>query len=177
MEPLNFTDNKIIERFLKMQSGYVLDLNDRTFGDLVNSTLGIQINSDEYCVNGSSKANRLRTLFKLESSNSVATLLFAFVEYVKNVLEREDPDLERVIRIAKKLSVSEIKHSQGESMEYEYDAFICHASEDKSEVAQPLHQKLSDMGYKIWLDSMTLRIGDNLRRKIDEVDLNLGMAL
>lgn len=53
-------------------------------------------------------------------------------------------------------------------MEFEYDAFICHASEDKSVVAEPLAQALLERNHSIWLDSMTLRIGDNLRRKIDE---------
>lgn len=51
---------------------------------------------------------------------------------------------------------------------FEFDAFICHASEDKDAVARPLATALIGHGRKIWFDEMTLRIGDSLRRKIDE---------
>ncbi|MCA0315061.1 MAG: toll/interleukin-1 receptor domain-containing protein [Candidatus Melainabacteria bacterium] len=53
-------------------------------------------------------------------------------------------------------------------MFYEYDVFICHASEDKAEVVEPLGQELLRLGLKVWLDKFVLKIGDSLRRKIDE---------
>lgn len=49
-----------------------------------------------------------------------------------------------------------------------YDAFICHAGEDKAEVAEPLARKLMERGFRIWLDKYELRIGDRLIQKIDE---------
>lgn len=49
-----------------------------------------------------------------------------------------------------------------------YDVFICHASEDKDEVARPLADALARMGRTVWLDELQLRIGDSLRQKIDE---------
>lgn len=54
------------------------------------------------------------------------------------------------------------------SMSYEYDAFICHATEDKEKVARPLAEALTALGFQVWYDETTLRIGDNLRRKIEE---------
>jgi hypothetical protein len=50
----------------------------------------------------------------------------------------------------------------------EWDFFICHASEDKNEVAIPIHDILTQKGYKVWLDKYELKIGDSLRRKIEE---------
>lgn len=49
-----------------------------------------------------------------------------------------------------------------------YDVFISHASEDKDEIARPMAAALQAHGLKVWYDEFTLRIGDSLRRKIDE---------
>jgi len=48
-----------------------------------------------------------------------------------------------------------------------WDIFICHASEDKEEVAKPLAEALIKAGLTVWLDVFTLRLGDNLRRSIE----------
>jgi hypothetical protein len=49
-----------------------------------------------------------------------------------------------------------------------YDAFICHASEDKIKVATPLAELLENCGLKVWYDKFTLHVGDNVSQKIDE---------
>lgn len=49
-----------------------------------------------------------------------------------------------------------------------WDVFISHASEDKEAIAEPLTLALGDRGLKVWLDTSELRIGDSLRRKIDD---------
>jgi len=49
-----------------------------------------------------------------------------------------------------------------------WDAFISHASEDKEAVALPLAEALTKAGLRVWLDRTELRIGDSLRRKIEE---------
>ena len=49
-----------------------------------------------------------------------------------------------------------------------WDAFISHASEDKEAVALPLAEALTQAGLRVWLDQTELRIGDSLRRKIEE---------
>ena len=49
-----------------------------------------------------------------------------------------------------------------------WDVFISHASEDKADVALPLRNALVALGVTVWLDKTELRIGDSLRRKIDE---------
>lgn len=50
----------------------------------------------------------------------------------------------------------------------EFDVFISHASEDKDEVVRPLAEALRRNGLSVWYDEFELRIGDSLRRKIDE---------
>ena len=49
-----------------------------------------------------------------------------------------------------------------------WDVFISHASEDKSFVARPLANKLSEAGLRVWIDEAELHVGDRLREKIDE---------
>lgn len=48
-----------------------------------------------------------------------------------------------------------------------YDLFISHAWEDKEEVARPLAKALEDLGFQVWYDEITLKIGDSLRGTID----------
>jgi TIR domain len=48
-----------------------------------------------------------------------------------------------------------------------WDAFICHASEDKAQIARPLANCLTNQGLNVWYDEFTLKVGDSLTRKID----------
>jgi hypothetical protein len=50
----------------------------------------------------------------------------------------------------------------------EYDVFISHASEDKTSVVRPLADALVAENLSVWYDEFELRIGDSLRRKIDQ---------
>ena len=49
-----------------------------------------------------------------------------------------------------------------------YDVFISHASDDKEAIVRPLAICLQNEGLKVWYDEFELRIGDSLRRKIDQ---------
>ena len=49
-----------------------------------------------------------------------------------------------------------------------WELFMCHASEDKDEIARPLAQRLKSCGLKVWYDDDALVLGDSLRRSIDE---------
>lgn len=49
-----------------------------------------------------------------------------------------------------------------------WDLFICHASEDKSEVALPLANLLETQKIRVWFDEFSLKLGDSLRRSIDK---------
>lgn len=49
-----------------------------------------------------------------------------------------------------------------------WDVFLSHATEDKAAVAVPLRDALAERGVRVWLDKTEIKIGDSLRRKIDE---------
>lgn len=54
-------------------------------------------------------------------------------------------------------------------MEYikkEYDFFISHASEDKELFVRPLAKELINIGFKVWYDEITLKLGDSLFEEI-----------
>lgn len=48
-----------------------------------------------------------------------------------------------------------------------YDVFISHASEDKEDFVRPFANCLKESGLNVWYDEFELRIGDSLRRAID----------
>lgn len=50
----------------------------------------------------------------------------------------------------------------------EWDLFISHASEDKSEFVEPLASALTSFGVRVWYDRFTLKLGDSLSRSIDD---------
>lgn len=49
-----------------------------------------------------------------------------------------------------------------------YDFFLSHAWEDKETIARPLYDALTAAGVSVWFDEAELKIGDSLRRKIDD---------
>ena len=48
------------------------------------------------------------------------------------------------------------------------DIFISHASEDKQTIAAPLAKSLKDLGYSVWYDEFTMKLGDSIRGEIDK---------
>lgn len=53
-------------------------------------------------------------------------------------------------------------------MNPERNAFISYASEERESVAKPLAELLTTLGVSVWFDKFDLKMGDSLRRKIDE---------
>lgn len=58
-----------------------------------------------------------------------------------------------------------------------WDVFISHAAADKATVGRPLKEALEWHGLRVWFDDAVLRIGDSLRRKIDEGLRNSGAGV
>jgi hypothetical protein len=48
-----------------------------------------------------------------------------------------------------------------------HDVFVCHASEDKDQIARPLAEGLREAGLNVWYDEFSLKLGDSLRESID----------
>ena len=66
-------------------------------------------------------------------------------------------------------SIRKQKHSNTSAREsFEWDAFICHATEDKESFVRDLAKELANRGVHVWYDEFTLRLGDSLHRSIDK---------
>lgn len=75
MSNLTSSEKLIIENLLDMGGGYVLDFSNPTFSDFFKSINNIDIDAEKYCINGNSKANRLRTFISIEDNRVVGFAL------------------------------------------------------------------------------------------------------
>lgn len=69
---------------------------------------------------------------------------------------------------ATKIKPSVIENGVTMQPEPKHDFFVSHASEDKDAFVRPLAEALQARGAAVWYDEFTLRVGDSLRRKIDQ---------
>lgn len=81
MSTFSMAERHNLEKFYGMSSGYVLNFSDRTFGEFVFETVGIDIHEEKYTTEGTSKAKKLRTFWKLEPDYTVGKLLLALIDY------------------------------------------------------------------------------------------------
>ena len=81
MSSFTMADQRHLENLFGMASGLVLDFSDRTFGEFVSETVGLNIHDEKYVAVGTSKANKLRTFWKVESDYTVGKLLLALIEW------------------------------------------------------------------------------------------------
>ncbi len=51
---------------------------------------------------------------------------------------------------------------------YKWELFISHATEDKESFVRPLADALKKREFNVWYDEFTLKLGDSLRRSIDQ---------
>ena len=79
MSSLTDIDKRYLERILAMQSGYVLDYNDATFGEFFKRHK-IDIHGRKYQTYGTSKAKKLRAFWEQEPDTVVAPILSEMLE-------------------------------------------------------------------------------------------------
>lgn len=60
------------------------------------------------------------------------------------------------------------RKAYGAGLGKKWDVFISHATEDKDAFVRRLAKALEISGLSVWYDEFTLKIGDSLRRKIEE---------
>ena len=85
--------------------------------------------------------------------------------------QKEQLDFQRRLKreIESVSKFAEVLKSKSKSvLQADYDIFISHASEDKEDFVRPLAEALSVAGAKVWYDEFALRVGDSLRRSIDQ---------
>ena len=66
------------------------------------------------------------------------------------------------------VSAQPILMNSKSDMSKEFDVFISHATEDKDDFVRHLYHALSMKSLTVWYDEQELRIGDNLRQKLDD---------
>lgn len=76
-------EKRLLEEFLGMSSGYVLNFSDRTFGEFCEEAFDIDIHSDKYLKHGTSKAKKLRAFWEIESDYLVGRLVNALIDYAE----------------------------------------------------------------------------------------------
>ena len=81
MSSLKIAERQVLEQHFGMASGYVLNFSDRTFGEFVHEAVERKIHEAKYTAGGNSKANKLRTFWKLETDQMVGRLILALVDY------------------------------------------------------------------------------------------------
>ena len=86
------------------------------------------------------------------------------VNHSVNVLPGMLPTVRQRIPLAQETNLFVADRDEGKK----YDVFISHASEDKDAVVRPLALALQDKGVRVWYDEFEMKIGDSLRRKIDQ---------
>lgn len=74
MSSLTDIDKRYLEKLLGMQSGYVLDFSDATFGEFFNRH-SVDIHATKYQTYGTSKAKKLRAFWEREPDGIVGSVL------------------------------------------------------------------------------------------------------
>lgn len=86
MSSLSAAEKIKLEKLLGMPSGYVWNFSDKTFGNLVADVVGLDIHDPKYQSTGTSKAKKLRELWRLEPDYIVGKLTLALVQDVEENL-------------------------------------------------------------------------------------------
>lgn len=119
-------EKKIIEKFLGMDSGYVLNFSNRTFSDFFVENFKINIYDDKYADRGESKAKRLRTFWEKESNSLVADSIEKMIEWWESdslINEVEITNNQKVLaekckKIAKNVRNRNTANIQNEKIEF-----------------------------------------------------------
>ncbi|HBE22387.1 MAG TPA: hypothetical protein DDW21_02825 [Verrucomicrobiales bacterium] len=90
MSSLTATDRKLLESLFDMSGGYVLDFGNRTFEEFVSKSVELDIHESRFSILGTSKANKLRVLWKLEPDHIVGKLLSDLIAHVGTIRTRSD---------------------------------------------------------------------------------------
>jgi len=77
---LSAVEKRKLERLLGMQSSYVLEFSNASYGEFFMDIAHIDIYDAKYARKGTSKANRMRSFWEIEPNHTVATVLGILLE-------------------------------------------------------------------------------------------------
>lgn len=87
--------------------------------------------------------------------------------YSKRVFRSADEAFSMHTGLMLRMMADDFRTSKKVPQDVGYDVFISHASEDKNDIARPLAKELEKLGFSVWFDEFSLKVGDSLRRAID----------
>lgn len=90
MSSLTLTEKKYFESMLDMNSGWVSDFSDDTFGEFFKEHVQIDIHNEKYQDHGSSKAKKMRSFWEKEDDPIVGQLLEAITDHCIQISITED---------------------------------------------------------------------------------------
>lgn len=99
MSSLTPVEKRQFEALFDMCSGYVLDFTNRTFQEFILDTVGADIYSKKYAIQGDSKARRLRAFWAIEGDSLVGKVLRDMLELWSS--DNPSPDKEHQARYEK----------------------------------------------------------------------------
>ncbi|MBZ2164493.1 toll/interleukin-1 receptor domain-containing protein [Methanobacterium spitsbergense] len=88
-------------------------------------------------------------------------------KYFEDAYDNLDDQIKRILTEDIESKNGNVITRMEESKELNWDVFICHASEDKADIVEPLAKCLRSYGVKVWYDDFTLKVGDSISRSID----------
>jgi hypothetical protein len=87
--------------------------------------------------------------------------------YSKRVFRTADEAFSMHTGLMLRIMADDFRASRKPPKDVGYDAFISHANEDKARIARPLARELGRLGFSVWFDEFSLKVGDSLRKNID----------
>lgn len=81
MSDLTSSEKRRLEKLFDMGGGYVLNFSDRTFREFFEDIAKLDIDQEKYHEQGSSKAKRLRTFWRIESNHLVGKVTEAMIQH------------------------------------------------------------------------------------------------
>lgn len=159
MANLNSSEKLLLESIFQMSNGLVLDFSNTTFQRFIYNECHIDIYSSKYELFGTSKANRLRTLWQLESDITVGLLtnqMLAHLQMANKIVGVELDNKQKIIfndclRIANRLRGAEDKVSYANEssinsfLKKKYERISLNTLDLDSTITMVLENRLSEI--------------------------------
>ena len=122
------------------------------------------------------RMNRIETALQF-SRDSVSEWNNRLMNLVKPAVEKRFATIERTqsMTLGYQRAAAPVEtratpaaHTTTRQAATKYDVFLSHASEDKDDIARPLHEAMKAEGVSVWFDEAVLKMRDSLSGKIDE---------
>lgn len=125
MSSLSDNEKRYLEKLLGMQSGYVLDYSDATYGEFF-ARHGISIHDRRYQKYGTSKAKKMRAFWELESDLKVGRVLTEMLDsYVTDCELSGSPPNEAILTRCREIVSRLLGHKQKQPEKSEdLDSFL-----------------------------------------------------